>query len=341
MVVARQPGTASAFVPVLRRLRGIDPEPVVFACPLALAVFEREGLRGHAVESFEDAAAVLARIGRPSCVLTGTSLDVADDARWWAYASDSGARSVAFVDQWVNVWQRFALDRTGPPRLDLLPDVIAVIDRHVRDRLVALGAAPDRVVVTGSPAIDLLSPPPAGGGDSVRSLVGAGDGESLVLFASEPEPSGAGPGIGPVAGALGHLVGALDGLAVRSLVVVRPHPRQVHTGEIPPVGRGGGCVRVVVRTDCRVGLLYASDLVAGCESMLLFEAAAIGRPVVRFRLDPDEPPGPTPRPGVETVRVASDATSAVRRALEVGPVPVAPEVGRATAIFLDRLGMGP
>jgi hypothetical protein len=319
VVVARQPGSASAFVPVLRHLAASGSDVSTFAYPLAAATFRRAGVEHLAVDSFDDASTVLAALGQPEIVLTGTSLDVDDDSRWWDLARAVGAPSVGFVDQWVNYWQRFARDHSGPPRLELLPDTIAVVDQVARDRLLEAGADPRRVVISGTPLLDLLRLDDAAAPARARAQLGVRAGDVLALLVSEPTPLLTATGTAragwtpAVLAALDVLLEVLGGLGTSAIVALKLHPRERDDAR-PPIPRTGD-VRIEVVADDPVGLLHASDLVVGVQSMMLYEATALGIPAVSLQLTEEAAGDLARHPGIRTATTPESAARALADAL--------------------------
>lgn len=322
VIAIRQAGSAAAFAPLVRRLQALRPERplAVFCYPPARGTWEKTGLPATPIDTFADAA--LAGLD-PAFVLTGTSLSVADDARWWQWASARGCRSVAFVDQWVNYWQRFALSAEGRPHFDCLPDQIAVVDEVAARRLISYGCPADHVVVAGSPAFDqLLEVDPR----IVRALhdrLSDGGRAAVVVFACEPAtPPQTGADIRRRFGfceedVIELLAAAAADTAARLQrrihVVFKPHPIQIARGVRPGMQIHD---ERFVSSSChdgdRLELVAGADVVVGMRSMLLYEASLAGRPVVSVQPNRLESCDLTDgRPGIEIVGSAA----ALRQAL--------------------------
>lgn len=293
VIAIRQAGSAAAFAPLVRRLRAVRPErPIeVFCYGPARATWERTGLAYQPVDSFDDAGPLLDAIAAPAFVLTGTSLAVADDARWWAWAKSRRCRSFAFVDQWVNYWQRFALSAEGGPHFDCMPDRIAVVDDVAAARIAAYGCPVDRVVVAGSPAFDQLLEIDARRVQGLRERFTDHGRAALIVFACEPAtPPQTSADIKRRFGfceeeAIGLLAAAAADTAARLSrqlhVVFKPHPIQIAQGTRPTVrSHDERFVTFSCFEGDRLELVAAADVVVGMRSMLLYEAALAGRPVV-------------------------------------------------------------
>jgi len=276
LIVARDPGAASALVPVAQAL----PSTVI-GLDHARPVFERAGIHLEELSSDQSpgiAEEWLSRVG-PSVLLTGTSrLDLAPlDAQWWRASRAMQVPSVALLDHWVGYWEKFTVDI----RFDAVPDVIAVMDEYARGRLRELGCKQPQILVTGHPAFDGLSTEPLAGREGVRSQWGSGVGEWVVLFVSEPIASD----LGALSGydevdVLRLLIDALAGLPAQ--LIVKPHPREEPlrlAGLMKDMGRSGRLETELTGREAVAG----ADTVVGMTSILLLEAAVAGRPVLSIQ----------------------------------------------------------
>lgn len=340
VVVARQAGTAAAFVPIVTAT-----SPVLFAYPPAVSVFARTGLGHTAIATFEGARQRLADL-RPDRLITGTSLDVEDDSRWWAWARAHGVPSVAFVDQWVNYAERFTVDtRMLPPAA--LPDRIAVVDALASDRLADTGLPRERIVVTGTPLLDTWQSSDTVSRAAARGSLGWRDDALIILYACEPDPRHwTEPGHLADAGfdaRLTSLLGAAVALATATRAVhvaVKPHPIQTGGGHVPrlPAPPTGVSVSVTDRDPRELAL--AADIVIGHRSMLLHEASAAGCRVVSLLEDGEAVPDLVlATPGLRVCR-RQDLADTLRE-VAAGTADAAGPRGQvgATARFLAALGI--
>jgi hypothetical protein len=261
LIVARDPGAASALVPVIRA----GPAEVIGLAD-ARRFFEREGVQCDEVADTTARAALEGR--RPETILTGTSREPRRDAEWWDAARSLGIPSVGLVDHCWNLHQRF----TDKAPFDSRPDQIAVIDEASRLELQAQ-RCPVPIEVTGHPAFDALLAAPPRGREAARALWGAGREDRVVLFASEPIAADIGPAASIDETAALRML--LDGLG-EWRIVIRPHPR-----DDPAALRGISNGRAVVDDATpRHAAVAGADAVVGITSIFLLEAALAGRPVL-------------------------------------------------------------
>lgn len=277
LVCASDAGGANALVPVLERLEaGLGRPPAVAGEGAGRRVFRWAGrrvLRG-------EADALLDRV-RPDVVLTGTSWGDTLDKRLVGAARGRGVFTVSVVDMWSYYRERFSTP--GSAALDRLPSLIAVMDARARREAVAAGIPADRLVVTGQPHLEAVarrgrSPAVARAARRWRQRW-ARRGRRLVLFASEAVARDFSPG-GP------RDRGYTEKRVLRELlsacgeafdVVVKMHPQNT----LRDVFQKGpvAFVKNVPPDVC----VEAVDVVVGMTSMLLLEAALMGKPTISFQ----------------------------------------------------------
>lgn len=341
VIVARQAGTANAFVAVERGLRATRPDLgiKIFAYAEAGETFRDLGLPFTEVTCFSEAEPILNSLWRLRFLLTGTSLRPVDDGAWWSWARGAEVPSYAFVEQWVNYWQRFSTPG-GESRFDLMPDYVAVVDELIKSRLIQLGCPADRLVVAGAPSLDLLGAAPASEvADLRRSWLG-GDRGLVFLFVCEPTE----PAFDAAAKLLLEALGKLsDELGLRLHLAFKPHPLQRDEGiEFPKSATDR--VSTSLAPQGRLLLLNAADIIVGWGSMLLYEASVMGCPVISLRLNQEADLDLVrARPEIETVKRAEDLAPVLlrhsRQALE-GTAPRRTERTKSESTrFVSALGL--
>lgn len=321
LVVARDAGAASALVPVIDALpRRVELRPQVIAWGNAAAVF---GEHGQAVREFpehpdpRDIAALL-DTQAVAAVLTGTSLRVELDGRFWSASREAGRPSLALLDHWKNYAERFSIERP----FDTLPTAIAVMDDVAAHELAVRGCPPERIRVTGQPRFDALSTVDVIAlRGAARDRLGIDATRRVVVFASEPrgEPWDDGTDL-TQREALEMLLAEVAVAAPDALVVVKLHPVEA---EEPKLRAGGPEVRVL-RDWPIAELAAAADVFVGLTSIVLLDAAFLGVPTLSIRR-----PGATSRFAdvhadlISTVGSAGGLRTALEAALDSGRRPPA------------------
>ncbi|MFQ5533273.1 MAG: hypothetical protein ACE5EM_00430 [Sphingomonadales bacterium] len=354
VIVSRQAGTAAAFHPLLRLLRDARPD-------LDLSVFcypdSRDFLpSGSIIERFGDARETLDQLTDVAFVLTGTSEEVAGDALWWSWSRQRGVRSVAFVDQWVNYWQRFTSDPARGDRFNHLPDCVAVVDGLAKRRLEESGLASGIIVETGTPVLDDLFTAPGNAGERTRARYLKDHRDILLLYACE--------GIWPddrtdlefldaatLERSLALCCEAAGWHAERGdgnlTLLLKPHPRQILSGALPGAPRSSADgLSIHICDHGRVEMLHAADIVLGAHSMPLYEASMLGKPAISIQPDKKHVRDLTDgRAGIDVVTDIEQLKQALGQALDLvaqsasrpRPAPGEPSHARRFLSALDLL----
>jgi hypothetical protein len=286
--VAGDPGGARAIAPVLLALQKADDSRLrTYSYHEATAIFQSEGLEVHSLEnsaSVTAARSLLASEGA-EVLLTATSMNGVDwEPRFIQAAHELRLPSLAVLDFWSNYRPRFSTDGT---ELDALPTRIAVMDTFAHDQMVAEGFPPERLVVTGQPALDHLiarsrtAPDRPGKPRSLRR----------VGFLSQPLSE------------LYDRTGTFDETTVLEFTLrlleqvsdevgpielhLRPHPRESRE-KFRRFKSSSVAIRLNDSSD-RFAFLESMDCVVGINTILLLEAALMGVPALSWQ------PGIEPR----------------------------------------------
>jgi hypothetical protein len=214
-------------------------------------------------------------------IVTGTSHYRPFDSELWSIARDDGTPSLALIDYWSNLPERF---QHG------WPDMVGAIDPRQVDELAALGVDRRNVIVTGHPWLAHLAR--MGAAPEPRPAV---PNPLRILFVSERIHDDVAEGAQAPWGfdeldSLGLLVEAACRRAQRGQsieVVVKFHPyenperisRAVSGWTLPKSLR----ITLVPPAESAAIWLASSDLVAGIASLLLLEAILAGKPVVSIQ----------------------------------------------------------
>jgi len=294
IIIGRQAGTANAFLPLIHALKHCACSMALIGLSTAATLWEENQLSVITSATFEEALPVLNQLQNPGFMLTGTSSMAVEDARFWEWAAQHNVPSLAFVDHWVNYWQRFSSDPVGQKRFDLMPEKIAVIDDVAAIQMQKAGCPPEKLLITGHPAFDNLWQIPSSMDWEMRATIMPQACDSLVLFVSEPFSQVYGTAAQTILGytektVLELVIATLNRLGKelekRFCLALKLHPsedRNHLTGMLKQHRNQQWVVNTMVEGD-RHRLIAASDMVVGMTSMLLYEATLMGRPVVSLQ----------------------------------------------------------
>ena len=286
--ICGDPGGAAAVAPVLRKLSNdgaVCLENLTYS--RASQIFDNHRVPHRCIPT-ETSLSEIARVfdrARPDLLLCGTSMNGWDlECDFLAEATDRRIPSLAVLDFWSNYRARFSSSGRGRP---VFPTRIAIMDEHAREEMLGEGFEPERLVVTGQPALDIVTP---AGEAPARSEFQLPEDGTIVLFVSQPLNPGVDemhpdyPGFSKFT-VLPELLAVLNDFKTRHgrmiTLVVRPHPRE-DAEDFSWLEAGSVDVRIIRHGSSR-SLARASDLIVGLNSVLLVECCLMGLPVLSLQ----------------------------------------------------------
>lgn len=343
-IVARQAGTANAFIPLIHYLRSMPNfELRLIAYPMAAKAWQLAGITDiSCIEHFGDLA--LETFTKPDFLLTGTAIHAPDDdAKWWQYAAAQRIDSIAFIDQWVNVVGRFS----GAPDASFYPNRIAVIDESVLKQCHDEFMHPElleRLVITGSPAFDQLQPDPDAA-NALRAQWNIRASDILCLLVHEPlsleqTPEQLRERFGYCDSEIwADISNALTNLSDthRLVIAQRAHPIHDDTALYPAHSFG----RHLKAEGNRLLWAQAADIVVGMHSMLLLESSMLGKKVVAYQPHRKKAsPLTDHRPNIHVVTEPTQLAATIKKVLEVPALrPSHRDTYACSHQFLTQLGL--
>jgi hypothetical protein len=283
VVVARQAGTANAFLPLFDEFRKSNFNVKTFAFTHAHKIFASNKIEATLIERFDNS--LLSNVSEPSFLLTGTSEYADEDNFFWQWAKNKGIPSLAFVDSWVSYWQRFTPNEMVQNKFSYTPDIIAVIDQFMYDRMVENGCDEKLLIITGNPAIDELQHyVPKEQENIVRKY-----GKGYFLFIGEPfnkrvfggnERDVLGYTEAEVLELTADALGMLEKQNFK--FVYRPHPRGCSDGISSIIDNHSNIIIDTGEFNSR-DLVACAKAVIGMTSILLYEASVMGMPAISIQ----------------------------------------------------------
>ena len=218
-------------------------------------------------------------------------------------AHDLGIKALGVVDAFGNADYRFRGSTDNP--LAYAPEWLAVPDQWTKDAYISLGYPPERITVCGHPHYDYVLDTrarleredrrklrrkmfPANHKDAPVVVFGAEISHGLNSGKYNRTPDYTLYGRGKLTGrteiVLEEFLDALAVLESRPYLVLRMHPKNTRK-ELASFLRD---FDYVSEKDASLDLVYASDLVVGMTTMLLIEAAIMGKPTLSIVPRSDE-----------------------------------------------------
>ncbi|AUN96836.1 hypothetical protein C0V70_01690 [Bacteriovorax stolpii] len=146
--VLKQAGTANALLPLIEKLKDEGVSVDVLAYERAAQMCAKKGFAFAKISEFSGAVTHFQK-SSPQVVITGTSLQSEDDGKLWAGLHLANIRTIAYVEQWCNLLERFDKVKT-------LPDQVWVIDETALKRLVDIfPTLAEKTKISGSPALEV------------------------------------------------------------------------------------------------------------------------------------------------------------------------------------------
>ncbi|CAN7163814.1 hypothetical protein LJR230_000168 [Trinickia sp. LjRoot230] len=211
---------------------------------------------------------------RPNIIVTGTSVRTDVEQLAWTAARAAGVPSLALVDGWVKIPDRFLQKKRRSTR----PTRYGVVDSGIKRVLVrTCKAAPSDVDIVGHPHLEKIS------ADVGLARLQRKRAASLkVAFFSTPaEDIEADHGIEAIQALLPHLAAHAP-----LELLIKPHPREA----LDPwrqwlalfrVQQDGNCINAALVADKPTfDILVTADAVIGLPTSVLVEAAFAGIPVM-------------------------------------------------------------
>lgn len=301
-------GSAGVLIPVAAELlrRGVAID--VHASGPAWSVWPGASASPAVHRHAEPVSSETARHGliEASALVVGAGVFNSIEHAFRLGARDHGVPSIAVLDSWGRVLERFA--RRGAAGVEVcFPDFACALDERSRSELLAAGFRVAQVRITGSPYLEGVSRYFSDLGKDAaewRRGFGIAPVERLVLFASEsfaaPEdrsPDGSSLVGYDQATILQAVLRATEAAAMMlgqpAVVVARPHPTE-DEATLSRVARGwrSGRVRLRVTSEGEARQwVAAADVVTGMASIVLLEAALAGKPALSVQIGrrPDRP----------------------------------------------------
>lgn len=146
--VLKQAGTANALLPLIEKLKDKGTSVDVLTYDRAAQMCAKNGLVTIKISDFSEAV-VHFKENPSQIVITGTSLQSEDDGKLWAELHRAKIRTIAYVEQWCNLFERF-------DKVEALPDQVWVIDEIALKRLVEIfPTLSNKAQISGSPALEV------------------------------------------------------------------------------------------------------------------------------------------------------------------------------------------
>ena len=292
LIHVEDPGAANMVIGLPEKLAGLGCDTILLASSYAKYFLAS---KGQAFFARQGTPLGVLNIQKPKVVVVGTSEDKqAFSLPLTRTAQEIGIPTIGIVDMVCNAHNRFCGEGDDP--LGYIPDNLIVPDQATKDAYIQIGFPAKKISLLGHPAYDRAYQFRQNNSVKVKQNQ---DGKKRILFLAEGWDlfdeklscrskdytlEGRGGDNWRTAIVLEELLDALIALPeLNAEVVVRPHPKMSASdfdrfaSEIT-IEEGGDPLEAVSKADAVIGMT----------SMLLIEAAIVGRPVLSILPQPIE-----------------------------------------------------
>ncbi|MBU0660589.1 DUF354 domain-containing protein [Patescibacteria group bacterium] len=278
LFVAQNPGGFNAIFPLIQSV-SLSQRHVVFALFAEEACLFAGKHKVEYVDASEDSLVVVHDFFEQhdiNVVVTGTSMGMSLEKYCIQEANMRGIHSVSIVDFWSNYAMRFSTPKTTD--LKYLSNSVCAVDIEMKMEMIAEGIPEDIIQVTGNPFFD-------GFGDRVIE----NKEEEYILFVSQPfsevfhakDESITAPVFDEVQ-VLKDIIEVCTELNVIVPIHVGLHPRAKDKEKFREVIESSTIDIQIIDTPTQESL-YQAKFVIGMNSMILFQAALMGIPVISYQ----------------------------------------------------------
>jgi hypothetical protein len=279
LIFAEDPGAANYLSPLQLLLAEKKLSVHFLADGIAKEYFDRSSIKYSEINGMT-AVEVLHKV-QPSLVLVGT----AENPKTFSHELVTAAKklkikSAAVIDAMMNARNRFRGETTN--ELQYAPDFLFVPDEHTQREFVSLGVPSERIFISGHPHFDFVRLKKAGLlADQAllrKKLFPEAHDKKVILFASEGaaclQKNGEAKDRRTETALEIFLESKRDLPQIYSVLRLHPKDKEEYFSayfpQLDQISSGGSPLEV----------LAASDIVIGLTSMLMTEAALLGKPTL-------------------------------------------------------------
>jgi hypothetical protein len=296
LIFVEDPGAANFVLPVYNALNNNGKASIILSTGTALKCLSDRGIKAKEIHAIDSTDGILADLA-PNILLIGTSEN--PDSMGFKLVETARLKkipTVGVIDAAMNAGYRFR--GRSPSALAHAPDWLIVPDEWTKKLFIHLGYQAEKIAACGNPHFDYVMDVAAGlakaGLPSLKNLIlpGIGMNQKAIVFVAEGAarlrrlapvaPSheytlrGWGSSRGRTEIILEEFLTVVQSLSPRPYLILRPHPKDGPDDYHDYLGYFD-CVDT---TSPPLELVYSADLIVGATSMLLQEAAIMGRPVL-------------------------------------------------------------
>ncbi len=228
---------------------------------------------------------------QPDIIITGSSPPSADEKIspeqfFYACAKTQNIRTVAVLDAWERIFERFSVDNLFCE--ELVPDILCVMDKLAKQQLVGYGIDKDRIIITHNPYADRVV---LASKNKIREKISD---DLSILFISQPlkeNRSCVDWGYTQetlFSDLLLSIKNVYKNKNVRICIWQHPKERESQWKEKDKLSVNNN-IKIFLAKNKDLSLLGKVDFVASSHSTLMYEALYYGTPCLSLRIGSSNP----------------------------------------------------
>lgn len=270
---AQDPGGFNAIAPVIKKLKKDKKFNVsVILAKHACLFAKKQNI------NYLDADKTSFNITGADLVFTGTSFGDSIEKRIITMAKAKNIPTISIIDFWTDYTPSFSDSETG--NLKYLPDYILVVDEVMKKEMILNGFPPDKIFITGNPCFDSFS-----------GIIQSETNKDLIAFFSQPfseilknsnkdykdytkfdEVQ-----------VFEDIVKALEKIDLNKKIIINFHPRTKRFDKFDKIIKNS---KLEIKKEKKLynkNLIEKSEIIAGINSVVLFQAAMRGKKVLSYQ----------------------------------------------------------
>ena len=284
LFAAQDPGGFNSLAPVIKKIVRLGFSYKVFLAEGSLRFAEKTGI-DFIDCSFLTLDKIIKKVDEfaPDIVVVATSDGLCLEKNIVAWAKKRAIFSVALIDFWSRHNARFSNPKTSDHAY--IPDIICVVDAYMKKQIIAEGVAANKVKITGNPFFESFG------------LVKKNNGH-YILFASQPFSEArfrfreiANLPIFNEVEIFADIVKILEEKNIRLPILIGFHPYSKNRNKYNRIIKKSK-IKIIASGKETEKLIDQADLVIGINTVILFQAAMMGKKVISYQpgIKPKEDP---------------------------------------------------
>jgi hypothetical protein len=277
---AHDAGGMDAILPIFKKFKRNKKIQLLnlFSGP-ALKISQREKIVSEDAEKYKmEEIEKMVSVFQPDLIFTGTSSGIHIEKILLRIARKLGFKILAIMDFWINYNLQFSFNPTGILLPIDLPDYILVMDDLAKKEMISEGFPAEKLIITGNPHFDDFK--------KFRSPAGV---KEKIIFIDQHFSELVKCGIHEDLGyneldAFSGAVSVLEEIGWKGDLIIKFHPgsqSQSRYDEI--IKKSFLAIKKAPLEESLHSLFNKSNFVFGMTSILLFEAALGGKPVLSYQ----------------------------------------------------------